>query len=182
MADFKEHITTSSKWSSRQKKKERHKRRLILWNEDIKNVIENKKMAYLRYLTTRAWTDKMEYKRLVAIVKRETRKIKRQCWETVLSRIEHDLHWRQIYAYRIIRNINRTEKDNLQLNPIVERTRLDYYQKLWTKQFDDNTTEGKLAKLTENCVDLIKMEELETTVKALNARKSPRSDGINNES
>ena len=53
--------------------------------------------------------------------------------------------------------------------------------KLWTKQFDDNTTEGKRAKLTENCVDLIKMEELETTIKTLKARKSPGSDGINNE-
>ena len=75
----------------------------------------------------------MEYKRRVATVNRETREIKRQCWETFASRIEHDLHGRQINAYRIIRNINRTEKDNLQLNPIVEPTQLDYYQKLWTK-------------------------------------------------
>ena len=57
------------------RKKRIHKRPLILWNEDIKNLIENKK-AYLRYLTTRSETDKLEYKRLVAIVKRETRKIK----------------------------------------------------------------------------------------------------------
>jgi len=27
--------------------------------------------------------------------------------------------------------------------------------KLWTKKFNDNTTEGKSEKLTENCVDLI---------------------------
>jgi len=40
-----------------------------------------KKKAYLQYLTTHSETDKLEYKRLVAIVKRETRKIKRQCWE-----------------------------------------------------------------------------------------------------
>ena len=66
-------------------------------------MIENKK-AYLRYLTTRYETDKLEYKRLVAIVKRETRKIKKQCWETFVSRIEHDLHVRQINAYKIIRN------------------------------------------------------------------------------
>jgi hypothetical protein len=44
-------------------------------------LIENKK-AYLRYLTTRFEKDKIEYKRLVATVKTETRKIKRQCWET----------------------------------------------------------------------------------------------------
>jgi len=52
----------------------------------------------------------------VASVKKETRKIKRHCWKTFVLRIEHDLHGRQINAYKIIRNLNRTEKDNLQLN------------------------------------------------------------------
>jgi len=69
----------------------------------------------------------------------------------------------------------------LRLNPIAEHTWLDYYQKLWTKQFNDNTTEWKRAKLTENCVELITMEDLKTTIKALKARKSPGSGGINNE-
>jgi hypothetical protein len=88
--------------------KRRHKRHLILWNEDIKNLIENKKKAYLRCLTTRSETDRIEYKRLVVMVKRETRKIKRQCWEMFVSRIEHDLHGCQINAYKIIRDLNRT--------------------------------------------------------------------------
>jgi len=163
------------------RKNRRHKRCLNLWNENIKNLIENKRKAYLWYLTKRSETYKLEYKRLVAIVKRETRKIKRQYWEIFVSRIEHDLHGRKINAYKIIRNLNRTEKDNLRLNPIVEHTWLDYFQKLWNKKFNDNSTEGKRAKLTENCVLLIKMEELETTIKAFKARKSPGSDGINNE-
>jgi len=78
-------------------------------------LIENKKKVYLRYLTTRSETNKLEYKRLVAIVKRETRKIKRQCWETFVSRIEQDLRGRQINACKIIRNLNRTEKYNCDL-------------------------------------------------------------------
>jgi len=123
------------------RKKRRHKRHLILWNEDIKNLIENKKKVYLWYLTIHSETDKIEYKRLVAIVKRETRKIKRQCWETFVARITQDLHGRQINAYKIIKNLSRTEKDNLQLNPIVEHTWLDYHQKLRTKQSNENTTE-----------------------------------------
>ena len=114
---------------------------------------EYKKKVYLQYLTTRSETDKLEYKRLVAIVKRETRKMKRQYWETFVSRIEHELHGRKINAYKITINLNTTEKDGgLRLNPIVEHTWLDYYQKLRTKQFNDNTTEGKRAKLTENYV------------------------------
>ena len=80
-----------------------------------------------------------------------------------------------------IKYLKRTEKYNLQLNSIAENTWLDYYQKLWTKQFNDNITERNRAKLTENCVDLITMEERETTTEALKARKSPGSDGINNE-
>jgi len=92
------------------------------------NLIENKKKAYLRYLTTRSETDKLKHKRLVEIVKRETRKIERKSWETFVSRTEHDLHGRQLNAYKIIRNLNRTEKDNLRLNPIVEHTWLDYYK------------------------------------------------------
>jgi hypothetical protein len=112
------------------------------------------------------------------MVKRETRKIKRQCWETLVSRTEHDLHGRQINAYKIIINLNRTEKDNLQLNPLTEHTWLDYYQQLWTQQFKDNTTERKLEQSAENCVDLITMEELETTIKTLKPRKLHSQTGL----
>ena len=163
------------------RKRRRNKRRLILRNEDFKNLIENEKKVYLRYLATRLETDKLEYNRLAATVKRETRKIKRQSWETFVSRMEHDLHGRQLNAYKIIKNFNRTEKDNLQFNPITEHTWLDYYQKLWTKQPTDTTTEEKSAKLTEKCVDLITMEELDATIKTLRPKKSPGLDGINNE-
>jgi len=87
----------------------------------------------------------------------------------------------QCRPYKIIRNLNRTEKGNLQLNPITEHTWLDYYRKVWTQQLKDNTTERKLEQLAENCVDLITMEELETVIKTLKVRKSPGSDRINNE-
>jgi len=66
----------------------------------------------------------------------------------------------------------------LQLNPIVEHKWLDYCQKLWTKQFNDNTAEGKCAKLTENCDDLITIEELETNVKALKAKYLQDQTGL----
>ena len=62
----------------------------------------------------------------------------------------------------------------MRLNPTVETTWLDYYQKLWTKQFNDDTTEGKRAKLTKNCVDLITMEELETNYKSIKGQKISR--------
>ena len=88
--------------------------------------------------------DKTEYKRLAANVKRETRKIKRQCWETYVSRTEHDLHGHQLNAYKIIKNLNRTEKDNLQLNPIPEHTWLDYYQNFELNNLMIHPQKGKV--------------------------------------
>ena len=50
---------------------------LILWNNDIKNLIENKKKAYLRYLTTRSETDKLEYEKVSGnCEKRNKKKLK----------------------------------------------------------------------------------------------------------
>jgi len=69
----------------------------------------------------------------------------------------------------------------LQFKRITEHTCLVYYHKLRTIHLNDNTTEGKCAKLTENCVDLITMEEMETTIQTLKSRKSPGSYRINNE-
>ena len=145
----------------------------------MKNLIENK--IYLRYLTTRSGTDKIEYKRLVAIVIRETIKIKRQCLGNICIENWTWLTWTPDKCIKIIKNLNGTEKDNLQINPIPEHKWLDHYKKFWTKQFNDNTIEGKSAKLTKNCIDLITMEEQETAIKTLKAWKSPGWDGINNE-
>jgi hypothetical protein len=66
-------------------------------------------------------------------------------------------------------------------DPITEHTWLDYYQKLWTQEFKDNATERKWEQSAENCVDLVTVEELETTVNVLKPRKFQGSDGINNE-
>jgi len=46
----------------------------------------------------------------VAIVKKETRKIKRQSWETFILRTEHDLYEHQINAYKIIKNLTELKK------------------------------------------------------------------------
>ena len=58
----------------------------------------------------------------MAIVKRETKR------KNVGKHLYRELNMIYMDAYKIIRNFNRTEKDNLRLNPIFEHTWLDYYQ------------------------------------------------------
>jgi hypothetical protein len=45
-------------------------------DNEIKNVTEEKKMAFRRWLNTKSFHNKINYKRLSAITKRETRERK----------------------------------------------------------------------------------------------------------
>jgi hypothetical protein len=122
---------------------------MAIWCKRIACWIPKATNTYSKYVIIVAfplqqWLDALPQCYVVLTL---TRKVKGQCWETFVSRTEHDLHGRQINAYKIIKNLNRTEKDNLQFNPITEHTWQNYYQKLWTEQFNDNTTEKKCAEL-----------------------------------
>jgi hypothetical protein len=50
-------------------------------------IIEEKKIAYVRELNIKSVQDKTNYKQLMVTAKRETRIIKRFSWEKFISRI-----------------------------------------------------------------------------------------------
>jgi hypothetical protein len=59
-----------------------------------------------------------EYKRIRSIVERETRRINGNSWNTYISNIQYDVHGNEETAYKILRELNKTERDKIQLNPI----------------------------------------------------------------
>jgi hypothetical protein len=141
--------------------------------------MKTKKEAYLQYINSHSEENLIYYKRLSAVAKRGIRKIRRQSWEKFVSNnIEYDVNGRQIKAYKLLKELSKPEKDNLQPNPISEKQWLDYYQQLWTDS--DNEEITGLAMNDEN-VDAISIDELNTVLKNSKNRKTPRSDGINAE-
>ena len=100
------------------KKKYRNKKRHPIWNEEIANLILEKKTAYLKFLSTgtKKQTDLIEYKRKTTLVKIESLKIWRQNWEMFLGDIEHDEHGKQVKAYKLLKRLNQDTKDILNLN------------------------------------------------------------------
>jgi dihydroneopterin aldolase len=81
------------------------------------NSNKNKKEAFLRYLHSHSIEDNIEYRRLSAVVKKEVRRVKRQSWETFVSRIEHGVLARQTKSYKILKEL-KNERDNPELNPV----------------------------------------------------------------
>jgi hypothetical protein len=74
-----------------------------------------------------------------------------------------------VKAYKILKELNKTEKDNLQLDPISEKQWLDYYQQLWTDSDNEDIT--GLAMNDEN-VEAISIDELNTVLKNSKNRKT----------
>jgi hypothetical protein len=83
------------------RKKKLNKRGLHIWNDDLADKKAAKKDGYLKKLNHSTDENKIIYKRLSATVKREVRKVKRQSREKIVcNSIEHDVHGRQIKAYK----------------------------------------------------------------------------------
>jgi hypothetical protein len=92
-------------------KKKYRKRGLQSLNQNTAQLTAEKKKTHLQFLQTKT---EAEYKRIRAIVKKETG-IHINSWYTYISNTEHDVHGRQEIAYRILRELNKTERDTTQL-------------------------------------------------------------------
>jgi hypothetical protein len=58
----------------------------------------NKKKAYRKYLQDKPATTEKDYHQ-----KRNIAKTQQESWENFISNIEHDIHGRQSFAYKIIK-------------------------------------------------------------------------------
>lgn len=158
------------------RKKSFNKRRLKYWDDEIKELIDNKKQAYLKLMNQPDNQDlRIDYKRKSAVVKKKVRQIKRDSWEQYISEIEHDVNGRQDKAYKIMKYLNKEDKDSLEINAISEDNWLQYYKTLWTNNDDNNWI---LSEADVN-VDPITMEELQEELKLSHNKKTPGSDRIN---
>lgn len=66
--------------------------------------------------------------------------------------------------------MNRTEKDDIQLNPISEKQWLEYYKELWTVE---NEHDCKKLATNNEYVDPITMDELRIVLKTFKNCKAP---------
>jgi hypothetical protein len=61
------------------------------WNDEIQLAIEEKKASYSKYLQNKTVEDYIEYKRYRAIVRKITRKQRRDDWDKFVKTLERDI-------------------------------------------------------------------------------------------
>lgn len=161
------------------RKKTKHKRGLRIWNEELQQSIKNKQKAYLRYIQSRKDEDWNNYKTARNATNILRRQAHQESWDTFISRVEDDIHGRQTFAYKIIKHLNKTEKDTAGINVIQENQWIEHYKNLWTNKdeiYDEEENEKEKQE-----VDPLTLEELQGVLRKAKNRKATGSDGVNTE-
>jgi hypothetical protein len=118
--------------------------------------------------------DRTEYKWKCAIVKREIRKLNRESCDNYISNIEYDVHGAQDTAYKVMKQLNSTERNTAFINNIPEDEWFSLA--LWTNETENEIDPELNVLLTD---DPIELDELEGILKSLKNKKSPGYDDMN---
>jgi len=179
MEKLTKHNIISTKWKFRNNKKRNKRKYLKIWDDQIKQLIETKKISYKNGWIQRL-EDKLEYNRTTALAKREVRRRQRLSWDKFVTHLEHETYRTQLKVYKILKQISKDVKETARIQGnIDENVFLRYYEKLW------NTTNIKELQLEYNSTDylhaFITLDELEKVLKSTKDGKTPGQDNINSE-
>jgi hypothetical protein len=83
------------------KRKWNRKKGVRLWDEHIGKIINDKREAFRRFLSTNKLEDKIDYHRKRATAKHEVRKKHRETWETFVLQLKNDLTRPQPQTYKL---------------------------------------------------------------------------------
>jgi hypothetical protein len=65
-------------------------------------------------------------------VKKLVQKASREAWDQYVSTLEHDIHGRQNFVYKVIKHLNKEGKDTANIQVIKEEERYSFFKNLYT--------------------------------------------------
>ncbi|XP_054708323.1 uncharacterized protein LOC129218133 [Uloborus diversus] len=157
-------------------RKKYRKNGLIIWNDDIEKAVKEKQMAFRNMLQNNTLETREIYKEKRNLAKRIIRNAHQESWDKFISVVENDVHGRQTLAYKILRKLNKEERDNAYINIIKTKEWIDHYRNLWYSptaaiEFDIGTIDQD--------IDYSEMNELQEALKSIKNRKAVGTDNLN---
>jgi hypothetical protein len=123
----------------------------------------------------------IEYKKQQAIIRKMTRKQRRDDWEKFVKSLERDITGTQRLGFKIFKQLQLQERDKLKINPISKKEWKKYYEKLWNEQ-GNNCEEGTEKQIRNEMINgntnSITMKELDKALKHVKNRGSPGLDNL----
>lgn len=162
------------------KKKFRKRTGLKIWNDEISVAVNEKQTAYIKLLQNRTLQNENDYKEKRNKVKSISKKLKEEHWDKLISNIEDDVHGRQEMAYKLMKYMNKEEREMANINVIEEHKWKEHYKMLWYNEEMKETIDKKENEVEEKVgIDLIDIKELQDVLKSFRNRKAPGIDNMN---
>jgi hypothetical protein len=104
-------------------------------NGEIQLAVEEK-ASYRKYLQNDTVEHYIEYKKKNhrAIVRKMTRKQRRDDWDKFVKTLERDITGTQIRGFKVFKQLQLQERNKLKIDPITKTEWVEYYGKLWNEQ------------------------------------------------
>lgn len=102
-------------------------------------------------------------------------------WDKYISNIENDIHGRQRTAYKIMKHLNKDEKDIANLQILDYSLWFEYCKNLWTNEYEEEIELDTPEIRVKTEIDNLEFWELEQAIKNSKNKKAPGQDGINTE-
>jgi len=102
-------------------KKWKNRKWLRTWNDEIQLAIEEKKASYRKYLQNKTVEQYIEYKKHRAIVRKMTRRQRRDDWDKFVKTLEMDITGTQRRGFKIFKQLQLQERDKLKIDPITKQ-------------------------------------------------------------
>lgn len=112
----------------------RRRKGLRMWNKEIEEPVKEKQKAYINLLQKNTEEAKENYKEKRNYAKQITRRAQQEDWDQFITNAEHDVYGRQIVACKMMRHLNRLEKDVACINVINTEQWKNHYKKCWYRE------------------------------------------------
>ena len=150
-----------------------------IWSEEIEDAIKSKQKEYKKYINDPTEENKDRYKRKRNIAKQLVREAHKDSWERFIANIENDIHGRQLIAYKVMKTINNSEKEQLRINVIKVDDWIDYYKNLW---YDEGIIQEDQQEVVDTRgLDDLTLDELNEALRTSKNRKAAGMNNINTE-
>ena len=108
-------------------KKWKNRKCLRTWSDEIQLAIEEKKASYRNYLQNKTVEHCIEYKKHRAIVRKMTRRQRREDWDKFIKTLERDITGTQRRGFKIFKWLQLQERVKLKIGPITKTEWKEYY-------------------------------------------------------
>jgi len=104
------------------------------WNEEIGQLVKEKKGKYMKWISSKDPQDRIELRRIQGKIRKMVTEAKNKSWEKTCSTVESYLGGkRSTEAWRILKNLRKTENGGQWFNPIPIDKWETYFKELLTE-------------------------------------------------